>query len=194
MKITRQVGYILIISIAVIAILFVQKNKMAFLRNAHAPAKSPYDKAIEICGVRCPKSEPDLFEIRSVIERPDGVVVLEIPYNNPILMVIDTKRGQITDETGGWPYYLIGDVIVTSGQGIDLSYLRVLCSNKTTIEMLADSRLAAGETYDSGERQDYGPSWNIAKTKDGFSTGVYREDFTAPPFKKIGERTFNLAQ
>ncbi len=150
-------------------------------------------KAFEICASKCPKTELGLT-VQFLIERPDGVVVMEIPYRTPTLLVIDTVRGVITDHTASWPYLQIGDVIVTSGKAQDLSYLRILTVGKTEFETLSGSELAVGKTYDSGATYDLQPDWDIATTTDGFSIAIYQLNPAASPFKKISDRTFNLSQ
>ena len=193
MKYARLLGFALAIGLLFIGFLLTRVSNRLPPENTVQSTKNIREKALTICGLQCPSAELDLT-VQFLIERPDGVVVLKIPYRTPTLLVIDTKLGAITDATASWPYFQIGNVIVTSGEAQDLSYLRVLTVGKTKFETLSGSELGDGQTYDSGETYDVQPEWNVATTTNGFSIATYQLSPAAPPFKNVGKRTFTLSQ
>jgi hypothetical protein len=159
---------------------------------------STRERALEICGMRCYHQDGSESEI--ILKRADGVVVFLTPsVKRGLLIVIDTAKGIVSDDTASSLFALVGDSIVTTGQSEDMTFLRILENNKNSFTLLEGSKLDENQTYETGESFDFMASWDISTTSKELSIGVYSSNWTddgsdmkQADFKEIGENRFIL--
>jgi hypothetical protein len=137
--------------------------------------QTPQQIAFEVCG-HCSNLE---WPARIILERPDGVVVLAIPYvRAESIFVIDTKRKTITDETAIGPFIVINQNVVTAGISQDMSQLRVLTATSTTFCVLPGSKLLPTETYETGLYGESNVQLSATTSSNSLLIDVYQRDNT----------------
>lgn len=150
-------------------------------------------KSLEICGQDCQYED---IEIKVVLVRPDGIVVLSRPTPGGLILKVINVNTKSIKETFAWPYVVVGGSIITSDNQGQLTKLKVLSPDKKVFQVLQNSELPKNQTYDTGITYDIRAEWDIATSSNTLSIGVYQLEpellSTQKQFRKVGERTFQF--